>query len=106
MCCMHNEGSSVLRQLLMELQRDWQRGQIRAYQHFLLGAVGLVEAGAVSEQNAARAIASTMFLPGIDRDPLREEITIVAGDLETGNPCSPIHTWKYLRTLVEELARP
>lgn len=39
---------------------------------------------------------------GVRDDPLREEILIVAGDLETDQP-HPKHTWEYLSRLIDEL---
>ena len=48
-------------------------------------------------------VASVMFTPSLDEDPLRAEILAVAGDLETGHPTSTRHTPQYLDELVEEL---
>ena len=81
----------------------WQLGQVDAFADFATAVRDGAQGGTFSETDGARALAAAMFVEGVDDDPLREEITIVAGDLETGQPTDTRHTWHYLSALIDEL---
>lgn len=70
---------------------------------FLVAVKALVTRHDVDPIDAALTITGTAFVPGVDDDPLREEITMVAADLETGRPHYARHTWSYLFKLIDEL---
>jgi hypothetical protein len=57
------------------------------------------------DEIAARYIAATMFVPDLDRDALREEITMYAGELEVPKrqPAAQ-DRWKQIEQLVAELS--
>ncbi len=89
--------------LLDEFVQEWPKQPTKAFEELTTKLLNGVLEGEFSHQVAARCIASTTFIFGVDDDPLREEIIIVAGDLETGLPTDARHTWNYLTTLVQEL---
>jgi hypothetical protein len=99
------ENSGILIQNLAdELELACANGENEsvAFSNFLNGIIALVESKQITQQEAAQAITGAVFIPGIDDDPLREEITIVAGDLEGGRVQGK-HSWSYLLKLADEL---
>jgi hypothetical protein len=102
---MGNEAMQPPEELLSLFQQRWQDDPSPdAFYEFLRTVEWLADSGKASREQVALVIAGTMFLPGVDTDPLREEITMVAGDLETGQE-HPRHTWAYLLELTDELRR-
>lgn len=99
---MVNNASDSLAQLTERLHNQWRGGNPVAFYDFLVAVRGLIIRQEVDPVEAAQVITGTTFIPGIDDDPLREEITIVAADLETGQPHQK-HTWEYLSKLIDEL---
>jgi hypothetical protein len=92
-------------QLAGAFEHDWTENRDpRAYHRYLVQVRSLVEEQQIPVREAAESIAGTMFIPGVDADPLREEITIVAGSLET-DQFQPGHTWSYLVSLINELGK-
>ena len=88
---------------LDQFEQDWSTGDTSAFLALLRFINITVDAGSLDENEAARAIVATMFVSGVDNDPLRAEIVQVAGDLETGQPTATKHTWAHLLELVDEL---
>lgn len=70
---------------------------------FLDLLIAILRADGSNAIDVYACIASLMFVPGLDDEPLRAEIMVVAGDLETGEPAAPKHTPDYLRGLIDEL---
>lgn len=98
---MDSASLQSLADLTRRFDSEWS-GDASAFFRYVSAVRRLVERGMVDVHDAAQAIASTMFMPGLDDDPLREEILIVSGDLETGRPHTK-HSWAYLTELIDEL---
>lgn len=98
---MDSASLQSLADLTRRFESEWP-GDASAFYRYVSAVRRLVERRMVDVHDAAQAIASTMFMPGLDDDPLREEILIVSGDLETGQP-HPKHSWAYLTNLIDEL---
>lgn len=97
-----SKTNDPLEKLLHRFRSEWHLDNPVAFYDFLVAVRTLVTTQATDPRDAAMAIADTMFTPGVDDDPLREEITIVAGALEAGNHY-PKHSWNYLSKLIDEL---
>lgn len=75
---------------------------------FLDYVVGIIEAkkrGEVSREEAAYAIADTMFLPGVDSNDGLEAIALLAGELELPDgqiSGDPEQKWSQLEAWVQE----
>ena len=92
----------ALDQLANQFEDSWTQGDQGAFKHWVNAVFDMHESGGVSAQDAARYIAGAMFVPGVDDDPLREEITILAGELEVQT--RPVSKgWQQLRRLVDKL---
>jgi hypothetical protein len=66
--------------------------------------LGLLNDGKLTRDFAAMAIAHAMFIHGLDKDPLSEEITMIAGELESPNTLKKRQElWRKLRETVNEL---
>lgn len=71
-----------LTDLKSELAKSKPSTMDAVFLQFCDSVVELLSRKLISPPHAAIQIASTMFIPGLDSDPLREEITMVAGQLE------------------------
>jgi hypothetical protein len=89
--------------LTRSFETRWLKGDQRSFLDLLEELIDLVQNGRLDRLDATRLIAGVTFVPGVDSDPLREEILMVAADLETGQPQSPSHSWTYLLGLISEL---
>lgn len=71
---------------------------------FCRAALEAKAAGQIPPQQAAMAIAGCMFVDNLDADPLREEITMMAGELEVPQDRTETsERWLGLERLVVEL---
>lgn len=91
--------------LACEFEVAWKSGRPEAFSEFVEAILSHRAAGFVSSFDAARYVAGSMFVPGIDDDPLRAEIVALAGSLETQDQAEAQHVWERLNDLVEELRR-
>jgi hypothetical protein len=85
--------------------RSAQASQLNAlYASYCQAVLNELDAEQLTAQHAAIKIAGAMFVPRLDDDPLREVITMVAGELEMpmSSSASAEHR-RELRRYVDEL---
>jgi len=96
-----NDSLSKARALLLKAKPNSLSAQFAS---FCRSALQAKKTGQLSSQQAAMAIAGCMFIDNLDGDPLREEITMMAGELEVPRePKETTQRWTDLERLIVEL---
>jgi hypothetical protein len=84
--------------------RDTHHGDPKAFRSYCELILDLREEQKLQDDFVAMAIAHAMFIPDLDKDPLSEEITTIAGELESpASPAKQAQLWAALEKAVEEL---
>lgn len=87
-----------------EQLRDTHNGDKRAFRAYCDLVLKLRTERKIQDEWAAMAIAHAMFIPNLDDDPLCEEITIIAGELEDVLPAVKKKAkWQKLEATIQEL---
>lgn len=98
-------SNSLLLILWRDLEKGTQESFNKRFAAYCTTVLQLRRDASISNAAAATFIAHAMFIPGLDVDPLREEITICAGELELPMAADEISHWARLDQLINELNR-
>jgi hypothetical protein len=87
-----------------ERLRDGYRGDPRTFRAYCDALLEVRSKQVLQDEWVAMAIAHAMFVPHLDDDPLCEEITMIAGELEDVRPSEEkAALWRKLEQTIQEL---